>query len=324
MAARGAARLRQTRFRHFERSEKSLFPWSCGAARAASRGKTEITARRFLGGAGTRSGLRGDACGERGAAVRAVAKIPERRAGFFVAACRWNKVFRRDENDSVARHQRNVRDRSDRSFSGEKCSGWKIFTAGARDLPEPRSDTDGSANRRFRRQNYFCARKQSRRATPRAINVVKTIRNSYTRSGLVRPFQLNRAAAEDACFPRANVPDLPVVVVVPTLAGHRVRDCFAKFVRRRGSERVGDGQAAGAPRTTGVRHDRVENVAAGRVVIAAEILAGSAAALHYLHAGRKKNEVKRVGVGCGKILRGDFLLQQLLNLIVLHGSAWRG
>src|SRR5216684_9138755 len=113
----------------------------------------------------------------------------------------------------------------------------------------------------------------------------KTIRKSHARPRLVRPFQLNRVTAERPCFPRANVAYLTIAVVVPSLAGHRIGDGFAKFVRRGGSERVNDAEAAGAPGTSGVRHDRIENVAAGGVVIAAELPAGSAAAQHNLHAG---------------------------------------
>src|SRR5258706_9073079 len=152
----------------------------------------------------------------------------------------------------------------------------------------------------------------------------KTICKSHARPCLVRPFQLDRVTAERPCFPRANVADLAVAVVVPSLAGHRIGDGFAKFVRGGGSERVGDAKAAGAPGTAGVRHDRIENVAAGGVVIAAELPAGSAAALHNLHAGRKKEKIERVGARRRKILGGDFLLQQSLNLTVLHGSVWNG
>src|SRR5882762_5464990 len=120
----------------------------------------------------------------------------------------------------------------------------------------------------------------------------KTIRKSHARPRLVRPFQLNCVTAERPCFPRANVAYLTVAVVVPSLAGHRIGDGFAKFVRGGGSKRVDDAKAAGAPGTSGIRHDRIENVAVGGVVIAAEFPAGSAAAQHNLHAGRKKKEIQ--------------------------------
>src|SRR5882762_7799796 len=120
----------------------------------------------------------------------------------------------------------------------------------------------------------------------------KTIRKSHARPRFVRPFQLNRVTAERPCFPRANVAYLTVAVVVPSLAGDRIGDGFAKLVRGGGSERVGDAKAAGAPGTSGVRHDRIENVAAGRVVITAELPAGGAAAQHNLHAGRKKEKIE--------------------------------
>src|SRR5258706_9387997 len=120
----------------------------------------------------------------------------------------------------------------------------------------------------------------------------KILCNSHTRARLVRPFQLNRVTAESTCFPRANVADLTVAVVVPSLAGHWIGDGLAKFVRGGGSERVGDGKAAGAPGTAGVRHHCVKNISAGGVVIAAELPAGGAAGQHNLHAGRKKEKIE--------------------------------
>jgi len=79
------------------------------------------------------------------------------------------------------------------------------------------------------------SRKAARRATPRAI---KTICNSHARSRIIRPFQLNRVAAEDACFPRANVPILALLSSIPSLAGHRIGDCFAMFDDNNGE--IGD------------------------------------------------------------------------------------
>src|ERR1700675_1223406 len=117
-------------------------------------------------------------------------------------------------------------------------------------------------------------------------------RKSHARSRLVRPFQLNRVTAKRPCFPRANVAYLPVAVVVPSLAEHRFGDGFAKFVRGGGGESVGDAKAAGTPGTSWVRHDRIENVAAAGVVIAAELPAGCAAAQHNLHAGRKEEKIE--------------------------------
>src|ERR1700730_594413 len=149
-----------------------------------------------------------------------------------------------------------------------------------------------------------------------------TLRNSHAGSSLVRPFQLNRVAAEGACFPRANVADLAVAVVVPSLAGHGVGDGFSKLVRGGGSERVGDGQAAGAPGTSGIGHDRIENVAAGGFVIAAEILAGSTAPQHHLHAGGKEDKIQRIGARRRNTLGGDLLLQRPLNRKVLDRTPW--
>src|SRR5258706_3076264 len=98
-----------------------------------------------------------------------------------------------------------------------------------------------------------------KRISARNSALSKCLRNSHARPRFVRPFQLDRVTAERPCFPRANVADLTVAIVVPSLAGHRIGDGFAKFVRGGGSERVDDAKAAGAPGTSGVRHDRIEN-----------------------------------------------------------------
>ena len=91
--------------------------------------------------------------------------------------------------------------------------------------------------------------------------------------GGIRPFQLHDIAAERLGFPCADIADFSVRVVIPASAGNGIGDGFAKFVRGGGSEGVGDAKTAGAPGTAGVRHDRIENVAAGGVVIATKFLA---------------------------------------------------
>ncbi len=103
------------------------------------------------------------------AALRAAAKISERRARFFIVARRWNKILGRYENGSIAGHRRNSFDRGDGSFPRQKCSCREIFAAGAGDVSKPRSNADGGANRRFQQKNCCCLRKKSWRATSRQL-----------------------------------------------------------------------------------------------------------------------------------------------------------
>src|ERR1700756_2013902 len=96
---------------------------------------------------------------------------------------------------------------------------------------------------------------------------------------VVGPFELNGVAAEGAGLPRADIADFTVVVVVPALARNGIGDRFAEFVRSGGSECVEVGDAAEAASATRVRHHRIEDAVVDGVVIAAENLAGGAAAL---------------------------------------------
>ena len=89
------------------------------------------------------------------------------------------------------------------------------------------------------------------------------------------------------------------MVAPALLRGEAVRDLELRFLTKQGEER--------------------------KVVFSAGVQAGehdgtyqAIAALHNLHTWRKKEEIERVGARRRKILGGDFLLQQLLNLTVLH------
>ena len=50
----------------------------------------------------------------------------------------------------------------------------------------------------------------------------------------IRPLQLNGVTTHLLGLPRADVADLPVHVVIPTLARNRIGDRFAQFVRTGG------------------------------------------------------------------------------------------
>src|ERR1700732_169808 len=60
-------------------------------------------------------------------------------------------------------------------------------------------------------------------------------------------------------------------------------------------------------------------------MIAAKCLAGGAASLNHLHAGRKHDEIKSVRSGSWNGgAGGDFLLEHFLNGAVLHGATGIG
>src|SRR6266478_4861473 len=140
----------------------------------------------------------------------------------------------------------------------------------------------------------------------------------------VGPFELDGIATEGPSLPSADVADFAFVIVVPTLAGDGVGNGFAEFVGRSGRERVEVSESAETPRAAGIGHDGVEDAVVDGVVIAAEHFAGSGASLNDLHAGRKKNEIKRVGSAGGEGAGRDLRLEHLLNGGVLHGFAWLG
>src|SRR5689334_6071093 len=95
----------------------------------------------------------------------------------------------------------------------------------------------------------------------------------------VRPFELDRVVAELLGLPGAYVADLAVVVVVPALAGDRVRDGLAQLVRAGGGQRVDGRETARAALAPGIRHRGVEDLPRDVVVVAAECLAGGRSAL---------------------------------------------
>ncbi len=126
--------------------------------------------------------------------------------------------------------------------------------------------------------------------------------------GGIGPFQLHRVAAKRLGFPRADVADFSVGIVIPAGAGNGIRDGLAKFVGRGGRERVGNSQAAFASGAAGIGHRGIKNIIGSGVVIAAKSLAGFCAALVHLRAGWQENEIERIGSVCRKCAGGNFSL----------------
>ena len=74
---------------------------------------------------------------------------------------------------------------------------------------------------------------------------------------LIRPFQLHIVVADLLELPGADVTNLTIIVVVPPLAGDRIRDSFCQFVggsARQGIECI---QPTEAARTAGIGHHGV-------------------------------------------------------------------
>src|SRR6202022_2532254 len=104
---------------------------------------------------------------------------------------------------------------------------------------------------------------------------------------LCGPFELHGVFAPLLGLPRADVTDLAVAVVVPPLPGDNVGDRFAQLVGARRRQSVERGQPAGAAGATRVGHHRVGEGQVEVVVVAAERLTRSRAALNGGPAGRE-------------------------------------
>src|SRR5260370_15831402 len=119
-------------------------------------------------------------------------------------------------------------------------------------------------------------------------------RHSDAGALLVRPFHLNCPGTHLLGLPGTDVADFTIDVVIPTLAGHRVGDGFAKLVRAGRRDRVANIQRADAAGAIRVRHDRVINGAGDAVVIAPKPGARELAAQADYDARRQVHEVEGV------------------------------
>src|SRR6266404_4691226 len=115
-------------------------------------------------------------------------------------------------------------------------------------------------------------------------------------------------------LPGADITDLPMGVVVPPLAGHRIGDGFAELVRTGGGQSVQVCHPAQAASAIWKGHHGVADAASESVVIATERLAGTRSTLHHRSSWRKVNEIESVSVGLRNGgVAADLLLQCLLN-----------
>src|SRR6266851_2033447 len=78
---------------------------------------------------------------------------------------------------------------------------------------------------------------------------------------VVGPLELHRVGAKRPGLPGADVADLAVLIVIPTLAGDGIGDRLAQLVRAGRGERIQYGQRSDASTAIGVRHHRIEDVA---------------------------------------------------------------
>src|SRR5665213_652402 len=114
---------------------------------------------------------------------------------------------------------------------------------------------------------------------------------------VIRPLQLYGVRAKPLRFPRTDVTDLAVAVVIPTLAWNRVRDRFAQLVRSRRRDCVESGERTHAASAVRIRHDCIKDLTVDVVVVAAEGCARTAAAKADRHPWRREEEVQRARRG---------------------------
>src|SRR5665213_2896276 len=87
---------------------------------------------------------------------------------------------------------------------------------------------------------------------------------------MVGPFELNGVSAQLLGLPGADIADLAIAVVIPTLARNRVGDRLAQLMRAGRGYRIDCGERTAAARAVGIGHHRVEDLAVDVVVVAAE------------------------------------------------------
>src|SRR6185437_17057151 len=96
---------------------------------------------------------------------------------------------------------------------------------------------------------------------------------SEAAASAVRPFLLNRVLSNLLGLPSANVSNLAVLVVVPSLAGYWVGDGLAQFMRSGNRECLKARKTGRATGTPGEGHHGVKFVLPDGVVVSAEHLA---------------------------------------------------
>ena len=132
---------------------------------------------------------------------------------------------------------------------------------------------------------------------------------------------MNRVEPELLRLPGADVPDLAIRIVVPTLARNGIRDGLAELVGNCRCECVTNGEPAPATLAPGIGHDRVERLGPDHVGVAAETLTGLGTPLSNNHPGRQENEVQGIRTGFRNArIRGDLLLDKRPNCAIHVGA----
>jgi hypothetical protein len=103
---------------------------------------------------------------------------------------------------------------------------------------------------------------------------------------LVRPLELDLIGSERLRPPGADIADLAIGIVVPTLPRYWVGDRFAELVRTGRRQCVKIGQAAETSGATRIRHDRIKYLTVDLVVVAAKRLARLRGTQRHDDAGR--------------------------------------
>src|SRR5581483_6439941 len=97
--------------------------------------------------------------------------------------------------------------------------------------------------------------------------------------GVIRPLHLHGVVADLLDLPGANVADLPIILVVPSLSWDGVSYGLAQLNGTGRGQRVEYGEIACSARAIRIGHHGIENLPIDGIVIAAECLARACTSL---------------------------------------------
>src|SRR5581483_5505668 len=119
-------------------------------------------------------------------------------------------------------------------------------------------------------------------------------------------------------LPGANVADLPIILVVPSLSWDGVSYGLAQLMGTGRGQRVEYGEIACAARAIRIGHHGIENLPIDGIVIAAECLARACTSLVDCGPVWQVDKVKRVGRWLGERAIGNAIVQHLLNIAISY------
>lgn len=137
--------------------------------------------------------------------------------------------------------------------------------------------------------------------------------------GVIRPLHLHSVVADLLKMPGADVANLSIILIVPSLPRNGVRYSLAQFVGTGCRKGVEDGEVVHAALAIGIGHHGVENLPVNGIVIATECLAGAYLSLRDGRTAGQIDKVKRVGSWLWECAVGDSIVEHLLNIAIGYG-----